>query len=375
MISSNLPNGLLFPGLRDLIWAFQPHILPFYRLFLSPRLTYLSLSYFPLSAAGERDEVISSIASVILELDTFPLRSFRLNCPPPIQANRSLKSAASSAVLRCGPSLESLAVRMILSDAAVRHIMQLPNLTAWRPMDGPPKAPDLSPCDAFPKLKTLWLESEVSLQWLPFFAATARRIPSGESSNMPSNRGPISRLTTLTAWPEVPVDTTFISPIMQFRMLVKLALRSSCSSMGDECTFSLTDGDIEEIATALPRLNDASFGRICPANSCRTTVSSLVSFSTHCQNLARLEIHFSTTNLCDDLEFVSADPRLDKLPSLPGRAPFVLLLSDVPISISKEDIRPVVTGFRRIFPSLEEIRGNRNSPALEELNARLVYED
>jgi len=198
------------------------------------------------------------------------------------------------------------------------------------------------------------------------------RIFSRQDTRTPSNHGPCPRLITLAASPRVSVNATFISPIMQFNGLVRLSLRSSCYSTGG-CTFSLTDDDIEEIAAALPRLNDAGFGRVCPTNSCRTTTFSLVSFSTHCRNLACLEIHVNTTNLRKDLEFASVDPRLDNLPSFPKRAlPLLLSLADAPISISQEDVGPVVTGFRRIFPSLDLIG---NAVALGELSARLMDEE
>jgi len=369
LISTNLPNGTLFPGLRDLSWVFQPHTLPFYRLFLSPRLTHSSLYYSPAFRARNADEVFSSIASMILELDTLPLQSFRLGCPTHVQASRSLESAVSSAVLRWGPSLTSLSVSVPLSDAAVQHILRLPNLTAWRPMDGPPRVPDLSLSDAFPRLENLVLETEESLQWLPFFEAAARRIAPEQETHTPPNRGPCQKLIILECWVQDPVDIAFMTPITLFHGLINLTLVSYCSTMPG-CIFSLTDDNIEKITTALPRLSEAIFGRVCSANSCRTTVSSLISFSIHCKSLVYLEIHFNTTNLRSDLDSVSTDPRLDNLPSFPEGEPFSLSLLDVPISISKEDIGPVARGFCRIFPQLERFEGIGTT--VEELNRWLV---
>jgi len=357
LISTNSPNGILFPGLQVLFWVFQPHALPFYRLFLSPHLTDFSLYYSPPYGGRSPDEVLSGIASVIVELNALPLQSFSLDCSPRVRTSRSLESAVSSAILRWGPSLTTLSVSLQLSDATILHIMRLPNLTTWYLMNGPPRVSDLkSLCDDFPRLKLLGLQSEVSLQWLPLFEATARRISSRHDTCTPSNRELGQELTTLTARPAVSIDATFISPIMRFHRLTRLALRSSCSHTTG-CTFSLTDDDAEAIATALPHLRDVAFGHLCSANSCQTTVSSLVSFSTHCENLARLQIHFNTTNLRGALDSISANPRLDNFPSFPEGGYFILSLRDAPISINKEDAGPVVRGFSRIFPRLKGFEG------------------
>ena len=365
MISDNLPNGILFPGLRDLLWMIRSHIPPFYHIFLSPSLTVFSLSCSLLS-----DKILSSILSLIQHLKTLPLRALYLDCH---KVSRDMESAFSSAVLQCGHSLKALFISAPLSDAAVQHIARLPNLTQWYVTDTPPRVSDLSRLSgAFPQLELLHLQSEASPEWLPLIGATAHRTYPKQESHMQAHRGPCQKLTTLECRREVPVDIAFVAPIMLFHGLVYLTLHSSCSFDGG-CTFNLTDDDTEEIATALPRLKHAILGSVCYANSCQTTVSSLVSFSTHCENLGRLEIHFNTTNLRDDLDSISADPRLDNLPPLTKRAPLFLVLSEAPIQISGEDIGPVVTGFLRIFPSLKEFIGD--DPALDKLNAWLVLEE
>jgi len=62
-------------------------------------------------------------------------------------------------------------------------------------------------------------------------------------------------------WVDVSVDAALMSPRMLFYGLVKLVLGSSCSR-ADGCTFSLTDDDATEIATALPNLVSAPFGLV-----------------------------------------------------------------------------------------------------------------
>jgi len=351
MLSAYLPNGVLCPGLRALDWTIYPYSLPFYRLFLSPHLTHLSLFYPPFGVEVS-DEVLSGLTSVILALEPLHLRSLSLRWHIPTEASRRLESAVSSAVLRCGPSLTTLSVSTSLLDAAAQHITHLPKLTFWYAMNGLPKGSNFSLSNAFPQLEYLELVTEESLEWIPLLGAIARHTPSGQ----PSSHGPGQSLITLNSLAYVRIDAAFMSPIAEFHGLVHLTLGSSCSSTGG-CAFNLTDDDMTRIATGLPRLRHARFGRVCSANSCRTTVSSLVSLSTRCRELGFLEVHFNTINLRDDLESVLADPRPDNLPPFPERGHFSLSLGDAPISITGEDVGPVLTGFITIFGPLYQIYG------------------
>ena len=123
------------------------------------------------------------------------------------------------------------------------------------------------------------------------------------------------------------------------------------------CTFGLPDDDVAEIATALPNLVNATFGDVCAANSCRTTVSSLLFLSTRCKNLEYLEIHFNTTNLCNDLKLIPENPRFHDLRAFPRCQLKRLSISYAPLWIRVEDHGPVAIGFLDIFPSLCRING------------------
>ncbi|KAF9783787.1 hypothetical protein BJ322DRAFT_1219409 [Thelephora terrestris] len=367
LISLSLSDGVACPGLRELCWKANLNTLPFHRLFLSPKLTTLSLTYSSLSAeSSERDLLI--LRPVIMGLDTFPLQHLHLQWWIPGEVGRQMESAASSAILRCGPALETLAVFSPVSAEAIQYVMQLPNLITWYTSNGPPNTLTLPLSEVFPQLDLLELVLEVSFEWLTFFTKTSCPISSGQNSRLPLNRGPIQRLGGLVTYPKVAIDAAFMSPIMLFRDLVFLRLTSACCPVLG-CAFSLTDDDIAEIATALPRLGEAVLGIVCSVNSCQTTVASLVSLSTRCRDLELLEIHFNTANLRIDLESVSADPRLDTLPSLRTRDIFHLSLSNAPYAIKEDDAVPVLRGFRRIFPSLTEISGN--TTPWKELSLRL----
>ena len=355
LVSLCLAEMVMCPGLRDLDLVANSDILPFYRLFLSPKLTGFSLNYSS-SLLEPPEEVLSIIQSMVMGLDTFPLQHLRLLLGVPEEASRQIEPLVSSAVLRCRSALEGLIISSPLSDAAVQHIMQLPNLGMWDAVSGPPKTSHLPLSDIFPRLNDLSLVSEASLEWLTFLTKTTRRILPGQNFHSPLDWGRIQRFRRLVVYPPVPIDSIFMTPIMQFRGLVLLRLKPACSHSGG-CAFRLTDNNIAEITTALPRLEVAILGAACSANSCRTTVASLVSFSTRCRHLKYLKVHFNMTNLRSGLESVSADPRLDNLPSSRTRGNFHLSLLGAPYTISEDDVVPVLKGFRRIFPSLTEIEG------------------
>ena len=362
-MSLGLTEGVVCPGLRSLHW--EPHRsddLPFFRLLLSPKLTTISLNINTVSA-----EDFSILQQLITELGTFHLRDLRLEMPE--KASRRMESAASSAVLQFGPALKKLTIYPPLSDTAIRYIMLLPNLTTWYAVNGPPRTPNLSLSNhIFPRLNHLSLAKEASFEWLTFFTIPARHIPSGQSSHPPLRHGPIERLRQLTIVPDVIIDATFTSRIIQFRRLTSLTLKSACYTVGG-CAFKLTDDNIAEIAAALPRLEKAMLGRACPANSCQTTVTSLVSLSTRCKNLRFLDIHFNTANLREDLDSLSTDLRLDSLRTVRTSNKFHLYLSKTPYTINEDDVVPVLRGFRRIFPSLVKIWGE--SGPWDKLNLRL----
>jgi len=194
--------------------------------------------------------------------------------------------------------------------------------------------------------------TRASLGWIPFFEAVSRRQPPG--------RGPVQKLIVLESWVEVPIDATLTSPITRFHGLVKLTLSSLCFRVSG-CAFRLTDDDVAEISVALPCLTEATFGHVCCVNSCRTTVSSLLSLSTHCKDLVALEIHFNTTNLLDDLTAISEVLQRRGVRSLQKCKLRWLNMWNAPVRIREEDRRSVAAGFLAIFPSLCRIITNADT--------------
>ena len=199
MISLNSLNGTVCPGLRDLIWVAQSYSLPFYRHFISPRLTTFSSAY-KLIPGRDPDMILPNLPSMIAELQTSSLQSLKVDLSiDTVLALTDLNSTVSSAALRCGPSLTTLSISVSLgpSDTATQYIMQLPGLTTWTTMNGPPRVSDSSPSDAFPKLSTLHPHAEALVGWNSFLGASAHRASSEPGTHAPSDRRPSKQLIAL----------------------------------------------------------------------------------------------------------------------------------------------------------------------------------
>ena len=192
VISANLPSKIMCPLLQRLTW-FSSGNRAFNRILVSSHLKEFSF----LGALADIG-VLADLASVMMELRTPYLQALAICVPiPKDPILTSLTVALSSAILRCGPSLTSVVISVPLTDAAIRHIMQLPGLTKWDTKGGPPAVSDLSVLDTFPKLQHLCLRTTEALEWLPFFGADTHRTPSGRVAPASHDCGPYQTLTTI----------------------------------------------------------------------------------------------------------------------------------------------------------------------------------
>ena len=351
MISANVPSGFLCPQLRKVAWTSWGQR-TFNNLFVSSRLTAFEFS--------SRDiEAIAGLASVMTELQTPCLRTLNIEFSPledPLSTN--VTTALSSFVLRCGSLLTEIVILVPLTDAAIRHIMQLPELTLWETKSRPPDVPGLSPLDTFPKLERIYLRSVEAINWLPFFKTDTYRASSNQVTHVPRNRGPYQTLTTIYCdyAASCQVNAAFMSPVMLFRGLNTLHLEWICST--GWCGFRLTDDDVGEMAAALPNLTALDLGSICSADSCQTTVASLLIISTCCKHLKVLRTHFRTGNLLHDLDSMPSNPRLHGLFQLPRCRVRGLCLSNAPVRMGSDCYKRVAEGFISIFPSIDWVYGN-----------------
>jgi len=148
-----------------------------------------------------------------------------------------------------------------------------------------------------------------------------------------------------------PVDPRLLSSILSFRNLVALYVGNDYCDTDDICTFDLTDNDVGNLAVTLPSLMSLRLGEVCALNSCRTTIASLLSISTHCLGLTLLEIHFNTQSIAGDMRRLLDEGSGRDKPRCELES---LLVGCLPLRVGVGDVGIVAMGFADIFPCLKD---------------------
>jgi hypothetical protein len=342
--SRNSPGGVSFPKLEWLRWDLDEMLnaLTFFHLFLSPHLKRVTFHIYP----GRPYIPWGQLAAIVRIISFLPtsLEHLSLMCGQGVEG--PLEDVMSSLVLRCGPSLRSFGTCVPLSEAAIHHLMQLPNLRCWITVQGPPPT---VPISIFPSLEELRLNEQAALPWLYLLASPEEGIL--RNGSVPTNIR--ETLKSLHCTRSTIVDSTLLSSILKFRNLVELCVRTFCYNP-NECTFRLTDDNVENLAATLPRLKTLYLGEPCRLNSCDVTVASLMSISIHCLDLTVLETHFNTLTIVDDMQrLLDGGSGRDKVKCKLR----TLGVWDLPFEVRGEDIETVAMGFRVIFPCLTNFPG------------------
>lgn len=352
-ISCNSPRGLLFPELEWLHWDVHvaDTVFPFFDLFLSPSLQRVTLHAESqlFNIPQGRVAALTRIISVL----TTSLEDLFVECGQ--EKGGPLEDAMSSFVCRCGPLLRGFGTYIPLSEAAIHHLMQLPNLSHWGTSQGPPR--DFS-THIFPPLEKLRLYQVEALPWLHLLASHEKgNLPKGSASATPhTNTG--RTLKFLDCPENTIIDSTFSSSIVKFRSLVTLHVRTPYCSDEVGCAFRITDDGVKDLVTALPHLEDLLLGKPCHLNTCTTTVVSLVSISVHCPGLRNLETHFNTRRIVRDMQRLldggaERDEAKCKLQSFS--------VAMTPLEVGEEDIQTIAMGLNVIFPGLMDLDGYSSS--------------
>ena len=287
-LSRSSPGGVLFPKLEWLRWDVdEVHtLLPFFRLFLSPHLkrvtlcTDIDLPSVPSTLSTLLVQIISSLPTSV--------ENMSLMCGQGRWRDEPLENAISSFVCRCGPWLRRVGTRVPISEAALHHLMLSPNLSSWRTAQGPPRVVSTS---IFPSLERLRLDEQAALPWLHLLTSREMGTLQNGSATVTSDANIKGSLKSLYLPANTIVDSTLLSSITKFRNLITVHVRTYHFFSTESCTFHLTDDDMENLASALPRLNILRLGEPCCGGSCNTTVASLMSVSVHCLDLEVLETH------------------------------------------------------------------------------------
>lgn len=337
-------GGVLLPKLEWLRWEVHetPVPLPFFHLLPFSNLKNVTLYTYPPSYPISPGQ-LTTLVRVVSFLPT-SLEVLSITCGQ--EKGDNLKDAISSFACRCGSSLMSFGTSLPLSEAAIHHLIQLPNLSSWKVVQRPPRVVSTP---IFPPLEELYLEDPETLPWLHLLASRGSAEP----------RTKLIRETLKCLhcpWSTI-IDSALLSSIVNFRNLAVLCVQTHCSGEGG-CDFHLTDDDMKNLASTLSRLKSLELGRPCLHDSCKTTVASLVSISIHCLDLTVLEVHFNAKTIVSDIQrLLGGGAGLHeakcKLQSL-----YVGLSS---LDISEEDIEPVAMGLRVIFPHITNLWGS-NGP-------------
>ena len=329
-LAQSSAGRVLFPRLESLSCEVEGMVIASscFRLFFPPQLKSVILYTRIYALDGIPTDHVEALVHII-SLLTNSLEDLYLGYDG--QAREPLlEDTLSSFVCRRGSSLRVFDSDIPLSETAIHHLMQLPNIRRVATHEPPRTLPPV----IFPSLESLRLKSAV-LPWLRLLSpVTHTQRETLETLECP--RGTI-------------IDSTLSSSVAPFHNLVRLKVDGYCSG-SEGCIFRLTDDDVESLAAALPCLTSVDFVRPCRNNSCETTISSLLSLSIHCLELDFLEIHFNTRTIMNDIRRLldggfGCDKAKCRL--------WCLSAGDVPLEVGEEDIETVVMAFKAIFPCLE----------------------
>jgi len=206
---SNSP-GLLCPHLEWLDWDVRAAAMFLYfpQFFLSPHLKRVTLhSRYPQSRALQQE--LRLLPEVISFLPT-SLEHLSLECGP--WEEETLKDAISSLVLRCGPSLRTFDAREPLSEAALHHLIQLPNLCHWNTTQGPSQTISTP---IFLSLEELRLKERLALVWLHLLVSHGKGILQNEFASATSHTKVRETLKSLGCY-EYTIDPSLLSSVVKF---------------------------------------------------------------------------------------------------------------------------------------------------------------
>ena len=356
------PAGGWFPALQILAWRITVSNLPHVDLFFSLHLKEISI-FTSTSLQGDKapPDILSAIASAISTIPTSALQHLFVDYSYRGLPWAHFKDSFSSVAMRCGPSLTEFTSPISLSGAAVNHLIHLPNLRTWRVVGPPPRYSISSLPTVFPPLTKFTLGRGATWQWFSLFEQLEHGISATQGIT------PLSKTKESLEYLKVEgsdslchtIDVSFIATIKIFRNLISLDVGVFCyqKSVG-RCGFKLNDGDVAMLAMALSQLEFLLLGHACFENTCATTVACLLPISVHCVKLQKLEIHFNTTNVIDDLKNIPGGQFQELLP-LPRCPLSCLEVCQIPLTLDAAGFETVANWMRVIFPSLECCRGQR----------------
>ena len=374
LLSARFSTKPMLPLLRSLDWVLVPstRLQTCVPLLVSPHLAHVRL-YFGDNSPERCLPVIETLIDAAGSLESVEII--------PEFDRPEMQDAVSKLLLSCNPNLLSrFCVASPISEAALLHAAQLPELREFSVRGGTPGLSDPLPLTMFPSLRTIL----ISIGGLPTWLEVLRHIQSkhltdlsidfeaGDDDNLPAISSHLQysgihrTLTELRLCPGEGwiIDRVSIAPLLVLGELTSLAIFTDCGE--DQCIFLLSDKDIERLVKAMPKLEALSLGTPCPEQvRDNLTVKSLLAIAKHCKALETLEMHINCESIVtstDGREFPGLFDFYTRVPSEAissdyGGCPLrSAIFGSCPIPMDGEGGIILALTLLRLFPRLSEVR-------------------
>lgn len=348
----------LLPNLQSLEWYSATDTFLYINLFLSSRLTSLDVRVIP---------SIPNVGPILASLPVGTLEELRFL---DLSGDRAVQDAISKSVLRTTATLRSIEVSSDLSDAAINHVIRLPNLNDASISFENFGRLSVLPDAAFPSLRTLetrvdsaggWrilmqdvkkLDSIVLHSWTvlqpeEIVAVFGFLIDKGFHRAM--------RRLSFAVFKPCDLSPRVLAPLVNFRSLTKLSVTSPCDPA--QCRSRLTNDGLAQLAEALPQLVELFLGAApCGSPAREITLAGLRPLSVHCIHLETVQVHFSALDIPTDIPDNALTNPSDQEPLSPNHCHlFRLVVGALPVSTSENSLLIVAYFLRQLFPRLSRV--------------------
>jgi hypothetical protein len=348
-------NEPLFPNLKSLeLWDTVGEFIPFIPSFLSSRTTIIDVGF-----SEYTDLPIATIALMVTTLPTLcpNLQTIGLYSLP---RDPIITTAVSELLLNTSwDALRHLRVDSPLTEEARKVLCNLPNLCGLTVVvDGS----TLFPTMVLPNLIKMDVTYHRDLDWLGGFrGATLGKLdsvifcPKSSSAQISDfleefesvGLTTSTTLSTFKFYTRRPWRPNYRT-LLPFTQLRELEIEFSCD---DDCSSTMDDDIITDIARAMPRLEILQLGESPCQTPAGATAKGLVALAHHCPNLTSLIIHFRVDSF-------NAPPLIAGTRHTETTTRRDCALTDIDVGqipIPEESVLTAALTLVRIFPNLVSI--------------------
>jgi len=349
-------NEALFPNLKTLrLTGIQGWLTPFIPLFLSPRITFITLGFGSDLPEATIASTITTLSTLCLNLQDITL--YNLPRSPVITA-----AISGRLLITNRNTLRGFRADSVLTEEASEVLYRLPNL---RHLSVVTERETRLPSASLPGLTDLTIRCEDEDDWPRlFYGATLGKLEHVnfhlQSEQVGDFLGAFERaalsLSAQNTLSKIYIFTQHswnpnYSSLLPFTQLVNLEIKIPCD---DRCPSTVDDDIIISLSRAMPKLEILALGDPpCGQSTTGITTKGLLALARHCQKLSILCVHLRVASLSEP-------------PGIPGivrNAGSVALWTDCALTELEVGETPVPEGsamiialtLLRIFPRLGSI--------------------